>query len=138
MELTRTKERENTFLLLFEYNFNRELPLEEIFELAQSSGVEVDEWIKTTISDIIQKEEELNSIIEEYSTSRKLSRIAVLDKVIMQIAIYEILYDKEVPDNVSVSEAVKIAQKYADKHDISFINGLLGNFTRNKDKDKEE
>ena len=51
---------------------------------------------------------------------------------VLRIAIYEMLFDDKIPDNVAISEAVNIAKKFAYEPDVQFINGLLGAFCRDR------
>lgn len=136
MPLSKTKERENAFLVLFEYNFNKELPLTELFDLSDNVGIKVDDNVKYTVMKVIEHNDELNNVIEEFSTKRKVNRIAILDKIILKLALYEILYENDIPENVSISEAVKIAGNYGSHEDVSFVNGLLGKFSREYKKEQ--
>ena len=53
-----------------------------------------------------------------------------MNLAILRLALYEAVYDDKVPVNVAISEAVRIAKKYAQKNDAAFINGVLGAFAR--------
>ena len=74
-------------------------------------------------------EQLLNTIIGKYSIGWDVKRISRLNRVIMQLAVYEILYMEDVPEGVSVSEAVRLAKKYNDEMG-RFVNGILGAFVR--------
>jgi N utilization substance protein B len=56
----------------------------------------------------------------------------------MQIAIYEINYDDRVPINVAINEAVYLAKSYTYQDDIAFINGILGSYSKDIEKEKKE
>mgnify|MGYP002511981451 CR=1 FL=1 len=74
-------------------------------------------------------EELLNTIIGKFSIGWDVKRISRLNRVIMQLAVYEILYVDDVPEGVAVSEAVRLAKKYNDEMG-RFVNGILGAFVR--------
>ncbi|MBQ9898029.1 MAG: transcription antitermination factor NusB, partial [Ruminococcus sp.] len=77
-----------------------------------------------------------DKIIAGYSKSRALSRISKLNLAILRIALYESIYDDNTPMNAAISEAIKLSMVYTYQEDTSFINGVLGAFSR--DSQKEE
>ncbi|MDE6657006.1 MAG: transcription antitermination protein NusB, partial [Oscillospiraceae bacterium] len=79
---------------------------------------------------IISKTQDLDEIIAVYSPKRALSRIARINLILLRMAIYELKYCSETPVNVVVSEAIRLSELYASSEDTAFINGILGNYTR--------
>ena len=88
------------------------------------------EYIDSVVGGVSNRAEELNAYIQKFSIGWDVSRISRLTRAIMQLAIFEILYLKDVPTGVSVSEAVRIAKKYDGDDTGSFVNGILGSFAR--------
>ena len=72
----------------------------------------------------------LNIVYPEAFLSEGDARIAKINIAILRIAFYEILYNDKIPANAAVNEAVLLAQNYTYKEDVSFINGILGSYTR--------
>ena len=95
-------------------------------------------YIDSVVSGVANREEELNEQISKYSIGWDISRISKLDRCILQLAMYEILYLEDVPTGVAVSEAVRIAKKYDSEDAAAFINGILGSFARNLNAPKAE
>ena len=91
-------------------------------------------YLEDLVAGVHAHEELLNVIIGKYSIGWDVKRISRLNRVIMQLAVYEILYMPEVPEGVSVSEAVRLAKKYNDEMG-RFVNGILGAFLRAKNAD---
>ena len=87
-------------------------------------------YIDKVVSGVANRAEDLNEQIQKYSIGWDISRISRLTRAIMQLAIYEILYVDDVPTGVAVSEAVRLAKKYDGDDTGSFVNGILGSFTR--------
>ena len=87
-------------------------------------------YIDSVVAGVANREEDLNDQISKYSIGWDISRISRLARCIMQLAIYEILYVEDVPTGVAVSEAVRIAKKYDGDDTGSFVNGILGSFSR--------
>lgn len=130
--MTRRETREAVFLLLFQ----NELGGIDINETAESCieafDMEVNNEIKALAEKIVLRYEELDEIIGKYSETREVSRISKINKTILRLAIYEILYCPNVPDKVAANEAVELSKKYAEKKDSGFINAILGSFLKDK------
>ena len=129
-KLTRREIREGTFLLLFQNELSGTDPAElaEACEEAYEMTVKP-EMIKTAES-VIARYGELDGIIAEFSRTREVSRIPKVNKTILRLALYEIIYSDKIPPKAAVNEAVELSKKYADKRDSGFINGVLGNYIR--------
>lgn len=126
----RRETREAAFLLSFEKLF-RDDSLEQIFEIAEEiDEILVNDEVKTVVRNIFDKQEELDNIISKYSDKRTVSRIPKINLAILRLAIYEALYDEKVPVNVAISEAVALTEKFGLEPDISFVNGVLGSFSK--------
>ena len=129
--------RQAAFLLSFEKLFLDE-ELESLFEGAEELGefLLLNDDVKDLVRCVFDNQEELDSIISKYSDKRALNRIPKVDLAVLRIAIYEALYDDKVPVNVAISEAVSLTEKYALEPDVSFVNGLLGAFSKELKKDE--
>ena len=109
----------------------RDDDIQELYEIAEEiDEITVNDEVKQLVDGTLAHAEELDGIIENYSKSRKLSRISKLNHAILRIALFECLYDDNTPMNAAISEAVKLAMTYTYKEDASFINGVLGAFSR--------
>ena len=113
--------------------------IEELFEIADEvDEITVDDQVRELTSGVVNHGEELDDIISRYSKSRALSRISKLNIAILRIALYEAIYEENTPVNAAISEAIKLSQTYTYHEDISFINGVLGAFSREYSKKLEE
>ncbi|MDE7122138.1 MAG: transcription antitermination factor NusB [Oscillospiraceae bacterium] len=131
MKLTSQQCRENVFLLLFEASF-RDDSLEELFTLAEDIGeIAVNSQIRNFVSGVIAETAFLDEIISAYSPKRSLSRIARVNLILLRMTIYELQHQPEMPVNIPISEAIRLSELYAAPEDTAFINGILGNYTRN-------
>lgn len=72
-----------------------------------------------------RNKEEIDSMITQKARNWEFGRIAVLDKMIMRIAVSEFLYFEDIPPKVSMDEAIEIAKKYSTEASGQFINGIL-------------
>ena len=87
-------------------------------------------YIDTVVAGVANRSDELNEMIQNHSIGWDVSRISRLARTIMQLAMFEILYVEDVPTNVAISEAVRIAKTYDGEDASAFINGILGSFAR--------
>ena len=139
MPSKRREVRESALLLSFETLFRNDTPEEIIESSKETEEIKADDEVVEIVSNIYEKRDELDGIISEFSDKRAVNRIPKINLAILRLAIYEALYDDKVPVNVAISEAVSLAQKYAQEPDIAFVNGVLGAFSKkieNENKDK--
>ena len=87
-------------------------------------------YIDSVVSGVANREEDLNAQISKFSIGWDISRISKLTRCVMQLAIYEILHVEDVPTGVAISEAVRLAKVYDGDEAGSFVNGILGSFSR--------
>lgn len=131
--MTRRQAREQAFILLFEKSFNNESTVAELLELAQELGMyEDDDFSNKLIHTTCDNLESIDEYISTNSKGWKINRISKVPLAIIRLALAEILYFDDVPDGVTVNEAVELAKKYSTPEDASFINGLLGTVVRSK------
>ncbi len=135
--MKRSEVREAVFFLTFEKLFSDETPDAIIDTAYEVDEFEMNEDVENFFKAVDSKAAESDEIISKYSEKRQLSRIPKVSVAVLRIAIYEMLFDEKVPDNVAISEAVNIAKKFAYEPDVQFINGLLGAFCRDRNSGKE-
>ena len=86
-----------------------------------------------SLVDLIQEHRaELDALLEEYSQGWSLDRLAILDRLLLYIALTELQYKPDVPVKVVINEAVEIANKFSTENSSRFINGILNQFARSK------
>lgn len=118
--------------------------LDLVYEQLAMSGEEVgskpskDEraYIDDVLTGVNAKQEELDSLIRKHSSGDwSLERVAHVDLSILRLSAYELYYRNDVPANVSISEAMELADKYSEPKSGRYINGVLGAIERDKRKD---
>lgn len=134
--MTRREIRDSAFKLIFE-QLLRDDDIQELYEIAEEiEEITVNDEVKKIVEGTLEHAEELDKIISGYSKSRSIARISKLNLAILRIALYESIYDDNTPMNAAISEAIKLSMTYTYQEDTSFINGVLGAFSR--DSQKEE
>jgi N utilization substance protein B len=74
---------------------------------------------------VISEGSEIDSVIERFSSNWKISRMSCVDRNIMRIAVFELLWCGDIPSKVSINEAIDIGKKYGTEESGPFINGIL-------------
>jgi N utilization substance protein B len=123
-------DREAVFYLVFESLFGTSTVRDIIDTAYAADNFEMNEDIENKFSKICEHCEELDAIIADLSKKRQFARLPKVSVAILRIALYEILYDETIHENVSVSEAVRFAEDFSSEQDVKFVNGLLGSYLR--------
>ncbi len=133
--MTRHEVREQAFILIFESLFRDDTP-DEIIEVAkENEEFLINDDVISMFKGTIEKFPEIKEKISKYSEKRQYERIPKVNIAILSLAIYEAIYT-EMPVNAAISEAVIIAKDYTYDSDVSFINGILGAFSRDPENNK--
>ena len=74
---------------------------------------------------VMKSKADIDSVIERYSSNWKVRRMACVDRNILRVAIFELLYCADIPAKVSINEAIDIAKKFGSSESGAFINGIL-------------
>lgn len=87
--------------------------------------IEIRAFAEPLIRGTLAHREEIDARIRQYAKNWDLHRMAVVDRNVMRLAIYEMLYREDIPPVVSINEAVDIAKKYSTPESGKFVNGIL-------------
>ncbi len=131
--LSRSEAREQAFMLLFSKSFD-DKPLDDMLDDNSELFVGgVCGYAQSVVSAIEDKIDEIDEDISKYlKKGWTVARISKPSLAILRLAFYEIKYLENVPDSVSVNEAVELAKKYTIDEN-KFVNGVLGAFVRSKE-----
>lgn len=137
--MNRRSLREHTFKLVYMREFYEadvlELQIQNYLdstELMEYTNIER-EQIVARAQAVFEKVAEEDALINQYAKSWKTGRMGKVDLSILRLAVYEIMFDEEVPDRVAINEAVELAKQYGSNESYSFINGILGKVARMKE-----
>ncbi len=128
--MTRRESREQAFALLFEKLFH-DAPVEELAAgAAEARDVPTSGFAMKLAQGTERNLPAIDETIAAYSRRWSKDRISRVALSIMRLAVYEILYEEDIPVSVSINEAVELAKKYGGDEDAAFINGILGSVSR--------
>ncbi|HEX7739712.1 MAG TPA: transcription antitermination factor NusB [Marmoricola sp.] len=102
-------------------------------ELDEFDGV-VNEHTRTLVDGVVAHAARLDEIIAQYSEGWTLDRMPAVDRNILRIGIFELLFVDDVPDAVAISEAVNLARELSTDDSAGFVNGILGNVSRDRER----
>ncbi|MDD6159314.1 MAG: transcription antitermination factor NusB [bacterium] len=146
--MTRTAARRLAVQLVFAAAAGTDLSVEDFFQSDYYSALPPEDelfaeapdekqraYITALVEGVAGHVNELDGYIEKYSRGWKLNRISRTALSVLRCALYEILYmdEEDVPDSVAVNEAVELAKGFDEPETVSFINGILGSFLRERE-----
>ncbi|NQT90337.1 MAG: transcription antitermination factor NusB [Candidatus Omnitrophica bacterium] len=133
----RTKARELALQLLYQVDIRKEDAgdLLEGFWQDQKDGTKqiegsVQEYANIIVNGVLDKIGKIDSIITSYAENWELKRMAVIDRNVMRMACFELLFLDDIPPKVSINEAVNLAKKYGDVDSGKFVNGILDKISK--------
>lgn len=133
--MSRIETREQAMQILFQIGF-RNSPISEQIDIFKENHPELAEdpeneaYFLDVVYGVINSRDELDEKFVPFLKKWKLERLPQTDRIILEIAVYEILTVEEIPTSVSINEAVKLAKKYGTDNSSSYINGVLSNFEK--------
>lgn len=144
--MTRVTAREIAVHLVYELDFcpegadallDQALTPERFAQLAQEEELYQDfpdgkqlSYIQEVVTGVERHRQELDGLIGKYAIGWSVRRIPRVAAAILRVAMYEVLYRPDVPNNAAISAAVELAKGYEDEKVVSFLNGVLGSFVR--------
>jgi transcription antitermination protein NusB len=129
----RREGREAAVQFLYQLDANQEQPdalASHFWELRSARGQQAGSgkmraFAEELVTGVMSHREEIDDRIKKYAANYDLHRIAVVDRSILRLAIYEMLYCHDVPPVVSINEAIEIAKRYGSEESGRFVNGIL-------------
>ena len=125
----RTQARELALQLMYQLDLRGDEILDEVnATLAPGAGdVEMLDFARELVHGCREKRAEIDRQIEEVAKNWQLKRMAAIDRNILRLATYELLYREDIPPLVTINEAIDIAKKFSTKNSGPFVNGILDN-----------
>ena len=123
----RTKAREYALQLLYKSDITKNPEYEALdsFWKEEELEEEVREFSRQLFSGVIQNLEVIDNKISGFAENWDLKRMAVVDRNILRMGSYELIYMSDIPPKVSINEAVDLAKKYSGEEAGKFVNGIL-------------
>ena len=134
----RRQAREWAVQFLFQTEFNAEeldLALADFWNDSEKQPTERDRaYTDEVIHGVLEKQREIDRTLTKYTQNWDVDRLGVLDRVVLRVAVYEMLFRGDIPPVVSINEAVEIAKAYSSKGSGRFVNGVLDRIQKEIDR----
>ena len=127
----RTQSREWALKILYQSDITGKsisVTIKEFLDSQEEAmDTEVQDYCERLVLGVEKNLGDIDKKISEYATNWEFKRIAVIDRNVLRIGIFELKYASDVPPKVTINEAVELAKKYGDLDSSKFVNGILDN-----------
>lgn len=124
----RTQAREHALTILYQAEMTRrsiDLTSRQFWGEMDSIDANIQSFAQRLSSGVEGKIQEIDAKISQYAANWQIKRMAVIDRNVLRIGVYELLYTQDIPPKVTINEAVELAKKYGDMESGKFVNGIL-------------
>ena len=128
----RTKARKRALDILFECDARDVMPEDLLEERVAQADPPVNEYTAALVRGVAGHILRIDELLASYSEGWSLERMPAVDRNVLRLGVFEVLYVDDVPDAVAVSEAMSLVRDLSTDESPAFVNGVLGNIVRNK------
>lgn len=122
----RSKARRRAVDILFESEQREAAPMDVLRGRREKTEQIINPYTVDLVEGVAAMQETIDEYLQTYSQGWTLERMPSVDRIILRIGAWELLYNDDIPDSVAVSEAVALSKMLSTDESPSFINGLLG------------
>lgn len=129
MAFQQQKFREIVFQMLYSFDIGK-VNEEDIQDLLMKELAVSRKAVRTAMeraNKVIEKQDEIDGMIRKASQAYNFERIQTVERNVLRLAVFEMLYDDEIPPKVAIAEAIRLSRKFATPESSSFINAILDN-----------
>lgn len=139
MAINRRKARELALQILYQIELTQQ-PANEVLLLFSSylypqKGLE--DFTRRLVYGVKEHQQKIDQVLRQYSENWSLERISAVDRNILRIGIFELLFCPDIPPKVSINEAIELGKKFGTEKSAAFINGILDKIAHIKKKPME-
>ena len=129
----RSKARKRALDILFASELRSEDPVMALDRAIEAGEGPTNDYTATLVRGVVEHQSRIDEVLTTYSKSWTLSRMPAVDRNVLRIGVYELLWgDDDVPPSVAVSEALHLVQDLSTDDSPAFVNGLLGSIQRDR------
>jgi N utilization substance protein B len=132
MPAARTKARRRALDILFEAEARRVEPSVVLEERVGDPDRPVNPYTESLVRGVMERATRIDEVLGTYAQGWSLDRMPAVDRNVLRIGTFEILFVDDVPDAVAVSEALVLVRELSTDESPGFVNGVLGNILRDK------
>jgi len=132
----RSKARKRALDILYEADMRELAPLDVLAtqtdRRAMEGEPELNSYVTDLVEGVIANQVRIDELLSTYSMGWSLARMPAVDRSILRLSAYEVIYRDDIPDTVAISEGVALAQDLSTDESSSFVNGLLARLSEVK------
>jgi N utilization substance protein B len=128
----RSKARKRALDVLFASDVRGENAGEALDRAIADAEGPTNEYTSTLVRGVIEHQTRIDHLLSSYAQGWTLDRMPAVDRNVLRLGVYEVLYVDDVPDAVAVSEALALVRDLSTDESPGFVNGILGNIVRDK------
>lgn len=124
---SRSKARDIALCLLYQIEISKIKPHTALLtSLAKNTKDEVTiDFMSQLVKGVVSNQEKIDFLIKKYAQNWEIKRMAVIDRNILRLSVFELFFLDDVPPKVSINEAIELAKRYGDLDSARFVNGIL-------------
>lgn len=122
----RTKARKRALDVLYESDLRGSNPTDTLRLRREQADPPIGEYADRLVAGVLEHRRRIDDLIATYSAGWEIDRMPAVDRNLLRIAIYEVLYEQEVPVAVAIDEAIDLAKSLSTDDSATFLNGILG------------
>jgi len=123
--IRRREAREQALFYLYQSDL-LDVDVDELIQMDLKNKKNIDQFTSKLVKGVKNNFKNLNEIINLHSSNWQIDRMSILDRNMLRIALYEMMFEPEIPLKVTINEAVEISKKYGTNESGKFVNGVLG------------
>jgi N utilization substance protein B len=123
----RRKSREFALQVLYQLNITKQDVVKTLAQFQDhfSGNAGRDDFMERLVLGVLEHCQEIDRLIENYSENWRLDRMDIIDRAILRMAIFELLFCEEIPPKATLNEAIELGKRFGSEDSGSFINGIL-------------
>ena len=123
----RRKSRGLALQLLYQLDVTKQDPPKVLAQFQQHflPDEERDEFLESLVLGVLEHSQEIDRLLKQFSENWRLDRMSIIDRNILRMATFELLYCDDIPPKVTLNEAIDLGKEYGTEESGSFINGIL-------------
>ena len=129
----RTKARKRALDVLYASEVRREDPVGALDRAIADGEAPTNEYSAALVRGVVEHQTRIDDLLASYAQGWSLERMPAVDRNVLRLGVFELLFCDDVPDAVAISEAVALVQDLSTEESPQFVNGVLGSILRDKE-----
>ena len=130
----RSRARKRALDILFAAELRGEDPVEALDRAIAAGEGPTNDYTSSLVRGVCENRARIDELLGQYARGWSLTRMPAVDRNVLRIGLFELLYDDDVPDTVAVTEAMALVQDLSTDESPQFVNGVLGALQRDKER----